>query len=278
MSPRREQRLKVYIEAHPFKTAKELKQEIPGWGDISVRTIQRVLLQRLGLPARRAAQKPLLTPAMVKKRLAFCKKHMSWTEEDWEQVVFSDEAIFRIINPRPQTVRRSRHMSRYLQKYTRKTVRYSAGVMIWACFSGKGGWGSIYFLPPNTTMNADRYRTVLETKLFPWVARLNCKSFLQDGAPCHKAKKVTELLARQSFSVMDWPGNSPDLNPIENLWSIMKARLKGNKSITSLPKLMSAIRRMWTFDIDDDLLRSLARSMPSRLRSCLRNNGQMTKY
>jgi hypothetical protein len=58
----------------------------------------------------------------------------------------------------------------------------------------------------------------------------------------------------------------------------MKARLKGGKSITSLPMLMRVIRRMWTFDIDVNLCRSLARSMPSRLRSCLQNNGQMTKY
>jgi hypothetical protein len=47
------------------------------------------------------------------------------------------------------------------------------------------------------------------------------------------------------FSIMDWPGNSPDLKPIENWWSSMKKKLKGNSDITSLPKLMEAIKMLW---------------------------------
>ena len=86
--------------------------------------------------------------------------------------------------------------------------------MVWGCFSGKGGRGSLYFLPPKSTMNGDRYMEVLREKLFPWMELHKVDKFLQDGAPCHKSKKVMALLKEQPFSVMDWPGNSPDLNPI----------------------------------------------------------------
>lgn len=273
-----ERRLKLFVQQHPFKTAKELRREVPGWRAASVRLIQKTLKERLDLPARSGAMKPLLPPAMVRKRLAFCKKHLFMTEDDWENVMFSDESMFRLINPRAQTVRRSSTQSRYLQKFTVKTMKHPASVMIWGCFSGRGGRGSLYFLPPNCTMNADRYMEVLEEKLFRWMGLHGVTQFLQDGAPCHKAKRVMALLAAQDFTVMDLPGNSPDLNPIENLWSIMKRKLKSDHTITSMPQLHTAIKRMWVESLEPSLFKKLARSMPKRLRDCIANQGQMTKY
>ena len=273
-----ERRLKLYVQKYPFKTTKELKREVHGWHAMSVRRIQMTLKERLGLPARSAATKPLLTPAMVRKRLAFCKNHLFMTEDDWENVMFSDESMFRLINPRAQTVRRSSTQRWYLQKFTVKKMKHPASVMIWGCFSGKGGQGSLYFLPLNCTMKMDRYMSVLEEKLFPWMGFHHVTQFLQDRAPCHKAKRATALLATQDFTVMDWPGNSPDLNLIENLWSIMKRKLKSDHTITSLPMLHSALKRMWVSNLEPSLFKKLARSMPKRLRDCIANQGQMTKY
>lgn len=278
LSEKKLHRLKQFISQHPFKTAKEVKQEVAGFADVHVRTIQRALRNKLSMPARRAAAKPLLTPAMVKKRLAFCRKHRHWTEEDWETVMFSDESMFRLINPRSVTVRRPLAVSRYLSKYTRKTMKHPAAVMIWGCFSGRGGRGSLYFLPSNTTMNSDRYLDVLKEKLIPWMNRQGVDKFLQDGAPCHKAKKVMTFLASQQLTVMDWPGNSPDLNPIENLWSIMKRKLKEGPKLSNLNALMHQIKMIWVKDIPRELCLKLARSMPNRIRQCIENGGQMTKY
>jgi transposase len=271
-------RLRRFILRHPFKTAREIKGELPGFADISVRTIQHLCQKRLGLPSRCAAKKPLLTAKMVKKRLAFCKKHRSWTEKDWESVMFSDESTFRLINPRAQKVRRPSTMNRYKQRYVVVNVKHSASVMVWGCFCGNGGRGSLYFLPPKATMNGDRYMKVLEEKLFPWMERLGATKFLQDGAPCHTSKKVMALLKEKKISVMDWPGNSPDLNPIENLWAIMKARLKRVPNITSLPLLERAIKMMWVKDLPISLMKKLAHSMPKRIQMCIQNQGQMSKY
>jgi hypothetical protein len=59
--------------------------------------------------------------------------------------------------------------------------------------------------------------------------------FLQDGAPCHASKKIKTFLAEQPFQVIDWPGNSPDLNPIENCWNFMKNRLRGGHFVPAEP-------------------------------------------
>jgi transposase len=275
-----ETRLRNHVLRHPFKAARELKKDVAGWGDKQVRFIQKTLQKRLNMPSRSAAQKPLLTSVMKKKRLAFAKKYQSWSEKDWMKVMFSDESTFRLINPRAAKVRRPSTVSRYKQRFTISTVKHSPSVMVWGCFSGRNGRGSLYFLPKGATMNGDRYTKVVQEKLVPFMRIHGTTFFLQDGAPCHKCKKVMAVLKeyKEEFSVLDWPGNSPDLNPIENCWSVMKMKFKNNKEITSLPKLILAIKEMWVKDMTPEYFKKLASSMPKRLKMVLQNKGDMTKY
>jgi hypothetical protein len=58
----------------------------------------------------------------------------------------------------------------------------------------------------------------------------------------------------------------------------MKGKLKKDPSITSLPLLMNAIKLIWLKDLPIDLMKKLAHSMPTRLKQCIANKGQMTKY
>ena len=215
---------------------------------------------------------------MVKKRLRFCRQYRDWSAEQWNDVMFSDESTFRIVNPRSVTVRRPKTMSRYLQRYTVATVKHSASVMVWGCFSGKKGRGGLYFLPTNQTMNGQRYKEVLDSHLLPFMRIHNCRFFLQDGAPCHKSKVVMESLKKEKFTIIDWPGNSPDLNPIENCWSYMKAKLKDDASVTSIPKLIAAIKKMWVKELPQEYFKKLAHSMPRRIQEVISSHGSMTKY
>ncbi len=66
---------------------------------------------------------------------------------------------------------------------------------------------------------------------------------------------------------MDWPGNSPDLNPIENLWNIMKEGLK-TKDIGSTPRRQAELKKLWV-PLDQAMLHILSDSMPRRLQMVL---------
>ena len=49
--------------------------------------------------------------------------------------------------------------------------------------------------------------------------------FMQDNAPCHKARVVMDYLRENNIRTLDWPPQSPDLNPIEHIWAIIKQNL-----------------------------------------------------
>jgi transposase len=55
------------------------------------------------------------------------------------------------------------------------------------------------------------------------------------------------------MEVMDWLGNSPDLNPIENVWNIMKNKLK-KRLITSVSVLKEEIKKLWVLNTSQEYL------------------------
>ena len=77
---------------------------------------------------------------------------------------------------------------------------------------------------------------------------------------------------------MSWPGNSPDLNPIENVWKIMKDKVMQHGQGVSLPTLVQTIKQVWTQELDMAYFKKLSDSMPDRLRAVIKAKGQMTKY
>ena len=196
--------LKRHVLAYPTITAARIKIELPNkFGQMSERRIQELLKDVLKLPSRSAAKKPLLTKAMKQKRLKFCHQYKDWTAEQWSHVMFSDESMFKCIRSASTKVRRPLKSDRYDPRYTVKTVKHPAQVMVWGCFTGANGRGGLYFLPKGEMMNGATYKTVLEDHLLPFMTNFRATHFLQDGAPCHKKKVVTALLKDFPFEVID---------------------------------------------------------------------------
>ena len=196
----------------------------------------------------------------------------------WNKVMFSDESHFHLNTFRRSLCRRPPGSDRNAVEFTKKTVKHPPKVMVWACFSWKGR-GAIVFLKKGEMMNGQRYRQILDEKLEWFMQQHQTTHFLQDGAPCHRSKIVSSWFEeRPAITLIDWPGNSPDLNPIENAWAWMKYQLQ-NCGATSIPDLETEILRLWTIRMDNsDYLRSLVESMPRRLQAVIDNNGNATKY
>ena len=150
------------------------------------------------------AQSTIIEEGACVQGLKWAKGHQHWTIEDWQKVAWSDEcAAQRDNNPRKLYVfRRQNKSEKYAAKNIQgKTKGGSLSKMIWACFIGDK-LSPIVFI--DGTVNTQVYIV-----------------FQQDNAPPHVAKRTTEFLenaAREhGFSVMEWPSNSPDMNPIEHL-------------------------------------------------------------
>ena len=77
---------------------------------------------------------------------------------------------------------------------------------------------------------------------------------------------------------MKWPAQSPDMNPIENLWSILKRRLeKYNNLPSNVHELWERTQQEW-YNIEPQIIKNLIDSMPRRLKALKRSKGKWTKY
>ena len=118
----------------------------------------------------------MLTKAMREKRLAFCKKYIHWTDNEWSAVLFSDETTFSQISTATPVVRRPKGQSPLNPRYTVKTVKHSSGFMAWECFA-VGGRGALTILKKGERVNRQRYIGILEEELNQFMDLLGCTVF-----------------------------------------------------------------------------------------------------
>lgn len=272
-TPQEDRMMVRLAKADPFIGSVFIKNELFGadvTAGVSARTVRR-RLEEAGLFGRIARKVPLLKKQHRDARLAFAHKYEHWTYSQWQHVLFSDETKVNLVSSDGRHYVRRPVNAEMNPRFTKKQVKHGGGnIKIWGSFSGLGvgPWNLDQF----------QYKTILEETMLPYAEEHLpvIWTFQHDNDPKHTARTVKTFLTNQSVSVLAWPANSPDLNPIEHLWHEIKKRVAGYRS-RSLDELYEAFSEAWA-NIPVETCRKLISSMPRRCQAVIKNKGFATGY
>jgi len=171
--------------------------------------------------------------------------------------------------------------------------------MVWACFTGEKVGPLMVF--DKGGVGGDEYIDVLLDGLLSFVDDLRKSTeagdtivvqkespfmFMQDNACCHKVKEVLDLLKEERIPIMTWPAQSPDLNPLENLWEDFKEHFhseflrlysRPSQSQDALYRYIELAKQVWG-EQGRELIDRLIKSMPHRCEAVIAAGGGWTKY
>lgn len=261
----------------PFTGAPKIKAQIEKnlKLKLSVSTIKSRLREN-NLFGRIARHKPLVSKRNRNRRLTFAKEHVNKGLKFWKNVLWSDESKFnRFGSDGKQYVRRPRNQELSPQ-YTLKTVKHGGGnVIVWGCFSWDGV-GPLHRIQGR--MDQVIYKHIMEQVMLPH-AEENLPlvwKFQQDNDPKHTAKSIKKWFNDNQIEVLEWPAQSPDLNPIENLWEEVDRNIN-RSNVTNLEQLWLEVQTAWNA-IPPERCQTLISSMSRRCQAVIKAKGYPTKY
>lgn len=251
--------------------------------DVNTQTVRNAL-QEEGLQAVVKTKKPRITKENMRKRLAFAEEHVKWTINDWKTVVFSDETKINRCGSdgRIWGYKKAKSKSKVLDpRLLKPTIQGHGGhMMIWGCMSWAGVGDACHV---EGRMNSNFYiNDILDKYVVPSRDWLGIDpqdfEFQQDNASIHNAQKVDKWFKDNNIKKMEWPPQSPDLNPMEHLWNYCKRELnKYEEHPKSMKELWQRFEDIWA-NISHDTCKDLVESMQNRCQAVIDTKGGPTKY
>lgn len=277
-TPRETRTLLREVNDDPFKSAiklAEIMKQSTG-KVVTPKTITNYLKQE-GVRARTPRKKPFVSAKNKLKRLEFARKNLNQPERFWKRILWTDETKINLFGSDGHQKVWRRSGEALQSKNLRPTVKHGGGsVLLWGSMAADGV-GNLEFI--DGIMNADAYVGILERNMKSSARKLGLGRnfmFQQDNDPKHTSKKAREFFQKNKQEVLEWPPQSPDLNPIEHLWEHLKRKL-WESNVSSKKALKDLIVREWEV-IDASVTRNLVDSMQRRLEAVIAANGGATKY
>ena len=215
----------------------------------------------LGLNSCIAVKKPFLNDNHKAERLAFAKEH---THEDWSKVIWTDEASFEIGK-----------LSRQVHVWRKYHERYQWDCIVPSFKSGRSSimvWGAItsstksylVLIPPDKRIAKDFVEIVYKSTLEHFYYHHNNYQdpiLMEDEAPVHRSKVPKFWRKEIGLKKLNWPANSPNLNPIENLWKQCKNRVQERNRPGNKDEMWILVSSVWE-DIPQENISKLISTMP----------------
>ena len=267
-----DQDIGLLADQKPTSTPKDIQRELRL--PVSPHTISR-RLDEIGLWGRVQETEYELSEFDIQRRLAFANQYLHWTESQWARVFFSDETNFYLGHHGRTYVRRPVGMA-HDPKYMRQEKQLHGKVSLWGCICAEGlGHAELYA----GSLDSTRHRDILRHSLIPTFRQFYPDgpwNFQQDNVRFHTTPDTVTYLHEKGVTLVEWPPWSPDLNPIENLWNVLKARVYARFPQT-MEEMEQIIREEWAAT-DLTFISHICRSMPRRLQLLLDNNGHKISY
>lgn len=276
------------IHGDPKITQQDLLIEVDH--KVKYRSIQR-LLQAENLRKWRCSWRPYLTEETALRRLRWALRYRDFTPEDWARVFWSDECTIErgIGIRRDWTFIRPKDQPKAGQCQGLPQRGKQVKQMFWAAFSGaERRTGLIPLFGDPNSQRGGVNRFVIEElyrRILPTLMVNQDGIFQHDNAPTHTAHVVRDALAEMEIQVMEWPPYSPDLNPIENLWALLKAKIyelrpdlihmRNNDETMEI--LVATAQEAWD-QLEIRHLQHLSETMPHRVEAIIESQGWYTPY
>lgn len=252
------------IQKNDLITANRIKENVEADGiSISVSTVRNILRSSkfsYGAPK----LKPLLTEKHKLRRLQWAEQHVN---TNWDVIIFSDETSIW---------KDSRRTKRWMKKNNEgdsgveRIIQHPIKVHIWGCITND----ILLFHIFNETMNAPIYLEILDNNLLQIYT--DEYVFQDDNDPKHRSKLVSDWKHTKNIKCLDWPSCSPDLNPIENIWSEVKNKIARTRTKT-MNEFVECIKNEFE-NINMDHVRNAIKSMPNRIRKVIELKGDSIDY
>jgi transposase len=261
-----------FADEKKFVTPRDIRRELQL--PCSARSVRR-RLDEVNLFGRVSREADSYDQRILTLRLSFAHGFLHFTDAEWDTVIFSDEVHFCLGHHGQVWVQRPPGTA-YEPQYCKPPDEPAATVTVWGCFCSKGiGAGRIFL----GELNKQLYRDILEHNLKPTYERFfphGLWRFLQDNASPHYNSDVNTWMHNHGIHVIEFPPRSPDLNPIENLWHLLKYRVEHRNPRTA-EELERVVGEQYDA-ITAEECATLARSMHNRLLQCIAFQGHKTKY
>jgi transposase len=238
----------------------------------------RHALTEAGLHSCIARQKPLLTETHMANRLQWAIEHRDWPVHQWRRVLWSDESMFHQFQQNSLCRVWREPEEEFHVSCLSATVKHSPSRMFWGCFSYQGLGPLVSLRGPVT---GEAHAKTLKRYAFPTLRKFFPRGngiFQEDNARPHTSKVATTVKEESGLTFLSWPAQSPDLNPIENLWNRVKKTVYSRQNKPkNLNDLERAVKAAWKA-IPLEEVQAVVDSMPRRIEACVAAKGGPTKY